>query len=333
MRLGVVVLLVLAAAAAMADSVDAVRLIDGLEKVYGKHVGFRRNHAKGVCFTGWFDGNGAAAALSRATVFGRGRVPVFGRFALNGGLPARADGPDTSRSMAVNFVLADGETWRTGMIDVPVFPVRDAAAFYDQLMAFRPDPATGKPDPEQQKAFVTAHPEWARTLALLKEAPLASGFANDTYFGLNAFRLVDGVGKARAVRWSMRPVDAFESASSWTPIDPNYLFNALASRLHEGAIQWHLVLTLAARGDPTDDATLAWPAERPSVDAGTLVVRALESEAPGNCRDVNFDPLVLPAGIEPSDDPLLRARSAAYAVSFSRRSGEQKTPSAVQTGK
>ena len=57
---------------------------------------------------------------------------------------------------------------------------------------------------------------------------------------------------------------------------------------------------------------------------------ALESEAAGNCRDVNFDPLILPAGIEPSDDPLLSARSAAYAVSFTRRAGETKTPSAVQ---
>jgi catalase len=45
---------------------------------------------------------------------------------------------------------------------------------------------------------------------------------------------------------------------------------------------------------------------------------------------VNFDPLVLPSRIEPSDDPLLSARSAAYSTCFTRRAGEEKTPSQVQ---
>jgi catalase len=40
---------------------------------------------------------------------------------------------------------------------------------------------------------------------------------------------------------------------------------------------------------------------------------------------------VLPSGIATSDDPLLSARSGAYSESFTRREGEQKTPSAVQT--
>jgi catalase len=39
--------------------------------------------------------------------------------------------------------------------------------------------------------------------------------------------------------------------------------------------------------------------------------------------------LVLPAGIKPSDDPLLSARSAVYAQSFRRRAGETKQPSAI----
>jgi len=41
---------------------------------------------------------------------------------------------------------------------------------------------------------------------------------------------------------------------------------------------------------------------------------------------------VLPSGVEPSDDPLLSARSAVYSVSATRRLGEAKTPSAVQPG-
>jgi catalase len=90
------------------------------------------------------------------------------------------------------------------------------------------------------------------------------------------------------------------------------------------------MLTVGQPGDPTDDATLPWPADRPQIDAGMLSVERIVAEAEGNCRDINFDPLVLPAGITPSDDPLLSARSAAYSVSFTRRAGEPKIPSAVQ---
>ena len=51
----------------------------------------------------------------------------------------------------------------------------------------------------------------------------------------------------------------------------------------------------------------------------------------GPCIDVNYDPMVLPTGIEPSDDPILSARSAAYSRSFTLREGErtEKPPSAV----
>ena len=81
--------------------------------------------------------------------------------------------------------------------------------------------------------------------------------------------------------------------------------------------------TVGTREDPTHDATLPWPADRRTVDAGLLTLNSVDTEAKGNARDINFDPLVLPPGIEPSDDPLLSARSAVYAASYRRRTGEQ----------
>jgi catalase len=62
---------------------------------------------------------------------------------------------------------------------------------------------------------------------------------------------------------------------------------------------------------------------------GELTIDHVESESAGNCRDLNFDPLTLPSGIAPSDDPIPFARSAIYAVSFRRRTGELKPPSAI----
>ena len=55
----------------------------------------------------------------------------------------------------------------------------------------------------------------------------------------------------------------------------------------------------------------------------------MQTEAAGNARDLNFDPLVLPDGLAPSDDPLLAARSAVYARSFNRRARETKSPSQI----
>jgi catalase len=64
--------------------------------------------------------------------------------------------------------------------------------------------------------------------------------------------------------------------------------------------------------------------DRRKVEAGTLVVNAIEAEADGPCRDLNFDPTVLPPGMHVSDDPFPAARSAAYSVSFNRRTAEDK---------
>jgi catalase len=94
-------------------------------------------------------------------------------------------------------------------------------------------------------------------------------------------------------------------------------------------VQWHLIVTVGRRGDPTADSTIPWPDDRERIDTGTLTIDHVEAEAPGNCRDINFDPLVLPSGIVPSDDPLLSPRSAVYSQSFTRRAGEPKHPSPV----
>jgi catalase len=55
----------------------------------------------------------------------------------------------------------------------------------------------------------------------------------------------------------------------------------------------------------------------------------VESDDTSAARDINFDPLVLPAGVSPSDDPVLSARSAVYSQSYTRRAGESRQPSAI----
>src|SRR6202047_637646 len=209
------------------------RMMAAFQDADGIHAGFRRNHAKGMCVTGWFESSGQAAELSKAAVFRAGRVPVVGRFALAGGMPFQADAPATVRSMALRCLLPGGEEWRTGMNNIPVFAVNSARGFYEQLLASSPDPMTGKPDPARMKAFLAAHPETVRALQLIKQRQVASGFANSTFNSLNAFRFVDAADASVPVRWSTVPVQPFadDSAEPSAAGDKNYLFDDLLGQI------------------------------------------------------------------------------------------------------
>ena len=311
------------------------RMMDAFEAVGGDHPGFRRNHAKGLCVTGWFESNGNAVALSKAAVFAVDRVPLIGRFALAGGMPSQADKPATVRSMALRFLPPGGQEWRTGMNNIPVFPVNSAQGFYEQLLAFKPDPVSGKPDPAAVQDFLAGHPETARAMILIRARAVSSSFADSTYNSLDAFRMVNAAGVSVPVRWAVVPLQEFvaDSGAQRTEVDKNYLFDDLIARIQRQPQQWHLVITVGQPGDSTDDATLPWPEGRRQVDAGMVSIDHVFSEdsSTGSCTDINYDPLVLPAGIEPSDDPLLSARSSAYAGSFTLRADEKqkKAPSAV----
>src|SRR2546421_11426252 len=162
-------------------SLTPARFADAFERVDGVHPGFRRNHAKGVGVSGFFESNGNGVRFSKAVVFRPGRLPVVGRFSLSGGQPDVADSADAVRGLGLQFSLPDGEVWRTAMINLPVFPFRTPEAFYEHLIALKPGPETGKPDPAKMKAFLAGHPETVRALTVIKGQQPSSGFDNSTF--------------------------------------------------------------------------------------------------------------------------------------------------------
>jgi catalase len=312
------------------NELTPARFTDGLEQANGLHPGFRRNHAKGLGVSGFFESNGAGVRLSTASVFRPGRVPVLGRFSLGNGLPYDADKPDTARGLGLQFSLPDGEVWRTAMIDLPVFPVRTPEGFHELFLASKPDPETGRPDPAKMEAFRTRHPETERTLPTIGKRPISSGFENSTFHGLHAYRFTNADGNTVPVRWLLKPEQPFMPAGPLTGSEgKNYLFDALIARIGGGPIQWRLVVIVGQPGDPTNDPSAVWPEGREMVDVGTLTLDRAESDETSPATDINFDPLVLPAGIAASDDPVLRARSAIYSQSFTRRAGERKQTPAI----
>jgi catalase len=311
-----------------APRLTAARFTDRFEQVYGRHSGFRRNHAKGLAATGYFTSSAAGVEVSRAAVFDHGTVPVIARFSMSGGVPDAADKPATVRGLAILFRLPNGQQWRTAMVNLPVFPDSTPEGFYERILASKPDPATGQPNPRAMTAFLARHPETAAAMKVIKNSPPSSRFADSTFRGLNAFIATNHGGASVPIRWTAVPVDpATEPAKGSGGADD--LFDTLIDRVRRGPVSWRLMLTVAEPGDPTHDATLAWPAHRRTIEAGVITIDRVHTESADNARDVNFDPLVLPDGLGPSDDPLPRARSAVYARSFARRSREPKSPSEV----
>lgn len=299
------------------------KLVNALEKTGGEHPGYRRNHAKGICVVGYFDSNGSASALSKATVFLPGNTPVIGRLAIAGGNPNAPDGAVPVRSMALQFITRDGQEWRTGMNALPFFSVATPQGFYDQQMAGIPDPKTGKPDPTKMKAFISAHPEAKPFFAWVKSYVPTSSWASDSYNSLNAFLFTDKAGDVHGVRWSMQSQTPGVPVTAQDKANPLFLQQDIKQRLQQGPLKWDLIISVAEKGDATNDATKAWPDSHQKINAGTLVLTSAQDQADGNCRDINYDPLILPEGISGSDDPLLSARSAAYSSSFNRRTHEE----------
>ncbi|HBR2126528.1 TPA: catalase family peroxidase [Klebsiella variicola] len=299
------------------------KLVTVLQQSGGVHQGYRRNHAKGMCVLGSFISNGNASTLSRALLFSKGETAVTGRLAIAGGNPAAPDYTVPVRSMALSFTQANGEQWRTGMNAMPFFPVSSVESFYELQTATLPDTKTGKPNPEKVNAFVMSHPEIKPFFAWAKQYIPSSSWASDRFNSLNAFRLIDQTGNEHLVRWSMVPHTRFVPISDIDKQNKDFLQQDLRQRLEQGTLEWDLVFTLAQADDKGNDSTKAWPANRKTINAGTLVLNKAIPQQQGPCNDINYDPLILPDGIAASDDPILNARSSAYTKSYNLRTHEQ----------
>jgi catalase len=111
------------------------------------------------------------------------------------------------------------------------------------------------------------------------------------------------------------PDDELEGAA------PDYLQDEIRDRLGREPVRFRLLARLAEEGDPLEDPTVAWPAERDTVVLGTIELTGLETSRETGDDVLVFDPVRVTDGIECSEDPILQIRSYAYSVSVERRSG------------
>ncbi len=285
------------------------------------HEGFRRAHAKGFCISGLLHSNGNLAQHTSAIFFSRKTTPFVGRISIAGNNPTAPDLNAPVRSLALSF-SSENQVWRTAMNTPPVMAVRNPYDFYQQLLALAPDPISNKRDPEKIKAFFEKHPESDAFRAWAAEYSPKNSFAEETYHSINAFYLVSDDGDKQAVRWKITPSGDIQPSSALDTSNEDALQDEFFTRLKDGNVTFDLVFTFATAGDDVSDPTQIWPSSRKTVTAGQLLITDAAPQQNGICNDISFDPLILPTGIEPSQDKILRARSSAYSESYRRRAKE-----------
>jgi catalase len=236
--------------------------------------------------------------------------------------------PDTRRGLGLQFSLARGEQWRIVLISFPFFPVTTPEFFYGRMLACKQDSTTGRPDPAQVMAFEERHPETVEVLKKISAEQRSSGFGNTTFHGLNKLIFTNAAGKATAVHWILKPLQPLEAVGA-APRDKKYLFHELITQIHRQLLRWRLPIIVGKPGDPTNDPSIGWPADREQVDVGALALDRVEVEEPSAATDIKLDQLTLPTSMAPSDDLVLLVRSAGYSQSYTRRAGETKQPSAI----
>lgn len=204
--------------------------------------------------------------------------------------------------------------------------------------------ATGHVTPARSAATISKAPHFAAPVPITARYsndsglhPPAVSYATLTYFGLNAFKFTNAKGNSQYIRYQIRPLagEQYITEEAGAKAPPNYLMDELPVRLAKGPIKYTLVAQLAKEGDNITDPAKAWPATNPVVVLGTISVEKFLDD-PEASRAILFNPVSLPAGIEPSADPILAWRFPAYAVSFGQRaatSASAQAPAARQKGR
>ena len=294
------------------------QIVDAMNKVFGKHPGFRANHAKGIVVEGSFNASPEAAGLSRAVLFNGSTIPVTVRFSDSTGVPNLPDGSKTANphGMAIKFHLPDGRDTDMVINSLKFFPVSTGEDFRDMLLALAASPPDAA-KPTKFEQFAASHPSVPAAFAT---AATPDSFADEEYYGINAFVFISKAGEKQAVRYQMVPertvhLDADDAAKR----PPDFLMDELPERLKKGPVTFHLKAQLAAADDSTKDATKPWSENRKIAELGVLTVNKVVTNSAEVQKTLLFLPGQLIDGIEQSDDPLIDVRNGAYAISFSRR--------------
>jgi catalase len=296
------------------------KILATFAQIFGEHPGIRPAHGKGTLLNGTFTPSAAAADLSIAQHFQQASTPVLVRFSDSTGLPNIPDtDPNTlPKGIGVRFILAEHVHTDVIAHSIDGFPTRTGEEFLEFLGALATsDPANPAGSPLE--AFLGSHPAALRFVQTPK--PFPASFAQESFFGVNAFKFTNASGESRFGRYRITPQagTSYLDESVVQSKDHNYLFTELADRIAAEPVRFTLAVQLADDADVVNDATVHWPSDREIRELGTVELTTPATDDAAQQKHVIFDPIPRLAGIEPSDDPLLELRAAVYLISGRKR--------------
>jgi catalase len=318
--------LIVLGAAASSDAiaadkeVQAADLVEIFQKLGGKHPGFRKAHAKGLCASGTFVPS-PNKHFEGAALLSNGTLPVAMRFSVGGANPNSSEKAPGTRGLGMQIKLPDGGVHTFTGNNFPVFSGKDPETFFGFLSTLLPD-ENGKTDMAKMMAFIQANPSVQANAMWNQTAKTPASYANTAFFGLHTFYFDTASGQKTKFRWDIQPslgVHTLEKDEA-DKMPTEFLDDAFAKQLKDETVSFSIMASIGEAGDSDIDPSQQWPSERPQVTLGTVTVSTSGSD---ECKNTNFDPNRMSPGFTPSDDPILRMRSPAYAISFGKRLSNQ----------
>jgi len=128
--------------------------------------------------------------------------------------------------------------------------------FDDKMVALKPDPATGKPNPEVLKEFAASHPDNKGQAEFLADYNPPPSFANTAYYGIHTFKFINKDDQTTLVRWRFDPEDGEKQLSDaeLASMPANFLEQALIDQTKKGPVSWDIWVTIGEPGDPEDNS-------------------------------------------------------------------------------
>jgi catalase len=331
----------------MDDPSVAERLVDNIIADFPDHkAGTRPIHTIGIGVNGYFEASEVARNYCIAEHFQGQRVPASIRFSNGSGSPAQHDGWSDVRGMATRFHLQGDRATDLIAMTLGEFFVRSTGEFLDftnsaqqtpvqrespwrkilDMLALKPplpDPPPGQTESGAAGTLDYANKHRFAQLGVFQAGMIGApvSYVRAVYHAVHTFIIVGPDGLRRPVRFSWKPVAGVETTDpAKAPVD-DYLQDELRERLKQWPARMMLMMMIGEAGDAVADSTVPWPARRVRVVMGTLTLTEVAADQAAAAEHIAFNPWRLLPGIEPSDDPILKARHDAYENSRNRRGG------------
>ncbi|WP_417664973.1 catalase [Pseudidiomarina sp.] len=306
---------------AVPASATAQDFIAVFKELNGEHPGVRKGHARGVCAAGIFTPTDEAQKRFASPLFDNVSLPVTIRFSMGGGNP-EADERKGPRGIGIQFDLANNQKHTLAGLTSPLFSGSTPNHFLG-LLQWNVKLMRGEATREDLEKYFQANPSMLRSIEWNKGRTPSAEYTSTDYYGIHAFWANTHDQQREKFRWQLVPDGGHEYLTEHDieSLPSSFLVERLEKRLEEeGQISFAWEWTIGQENDPTNDPSILWPNDREKVNVGRVTITQVGGDA---CTPINFDPNRVAPGIQPSDDPVLPIRSAAYAISFGKRLSNQ----------